>query len=157
MTEWFRKEFSELTIDELYEILRLRSEIFVVEQDCVYQDLDSKDKKCIHIFGMDNGEAVAALRVIPAGISYEIPSIGRVVVKESHRRYGFARKMMLEAIGIIKNEFKAERIRISGQAYLKDFYQSLGFQIVTDIYLEDGIEHYGFELDRGHNCRGNCR
>ncbi len=76
MTEWFRKEFSELTIDELYEILRLRSEIFVVEQDCVYQDLDLKDKICIHIFGMDNSEVIAALRVIPAGISYEIPSIG---------------------------------------------------------------------------------
>lgn len=149
MVEWFRKEFQELSIDELYGIIRLRNEIFVVEQDCVYQDLDLKDKKCIHLFAMENGEAVACLRIIPAGISYPIPSIGRLVVKQSYRRSGYARKMMLEAINIIRNEFRAEKIRISGQAYLKEFYQSLGFKTVTEVYLEDGIEHYGFELVLG--------
>ena len=147
MVKWYRKHFNELTTEELYEILRLRSEIFVVEQDCVYQDIDLKDKKCIHIFAMEDGVAAATLRVIPAGVSYDVPSIGRVVVKESYRRNGYARKMMLEAIDIIKNEFGGEKIRISGQAYLKDFYMSLGFGIVTDVYLEDGIKHYGFELD----------
>lgn len=147
MVEWYKKRFSELTTDELYELLRLRSEIFVVEQDCVYQDLDLKDKRCIHLFGMENGEAVAGLRIIPAGISYDYPSIGRLVVKETHRHNGYARKMMLEAIGIIKEELSGEKIRISGQAYLKNFYEGLGFVPVTDIYLEDGIEHYGFELD----------
>lgn len=146
MIQWFRRNFQELTIEELYEILRLRSEIFVVEQDCVYQDLDRKDKKSILIYGVEDGEIVATLRVIPAGVSYDVPSIGRLVVKESHRRRGYARTMMLQAIDIIRNEFQGERIRISGQAYVKNFYESLGFQIVTEIYLEDGIEHYGFEL-----------
>lgn len=147
MIEWHRKNFNELTIDELYEILRLRSEIFVVEQDCVYQDLDLKDKKSIILFGLEDGEVVATSRVIPAGISYECPSIGRLVVKEKSRHRGYARKMMLEAISIIKNEFGAHNIKISGQAYLKEFYTSLGFKIITDVYLEDGIEHFGFELD----------
>lgn len=146
MIQWFRRNFQELTVEELYEILRLRSEIFVVEQDCVYQDLDRKDKKSILIYGVEDGEIVATLRVIPAGVSYDVPSIGRLVVKESHRRRGYARTMMLQAIDIIRNEFQGERIRISGQAYVKNFYESLGFQIVTEIYLEDGIEHYGFEL-----------
>lgn len=146
MTEWYCKDFYSMTSDELYGVLRLRSEIFVVEQDCVYQDLDMKDQKCIHIFGVDKGEVVASLRIIPAGISYELPAIGRLAVKESHRHNGYARKMMLEAIEYIKNEMKGEKIRISGQAYLKEFYLSLGFEIVTEKYLEDGIEHYGFEL-----------
>lgn len=146
MIQWFRRNFQELTVEELYEILRLRSEIFVVEQDCVYQDLDRKDKKSILIYGVEDGEIVATLRVIPAGVSYDVPSIGRLVVKESHRRRGYARTMMLQAIDIIRNEFQGERIRISGQAYVKNFYESLGFRIVTEIYLEDGIEHYGFEL-----------
>lgn len=147
MIQWFRKEFNELTVDELYELLRLRSEIFVVEQDCVYQDIDRKDKKSIHIFGMENGQVIAGLRVIPAGISYDVPSIGRLVVKQEYRHSGLAKKMILEAIDIIKNEFGGEKIRISGQAYVKELYISLGFVIVTDVYLEDGIEHYGFELE----------
>ena len=146
MAEWYRKNYKDLTVDELYDLLRLRSEIFVVEQDCVYQDLDLKDKKSILLFAVEDGQTVATLRVIPAGISYDVPSIGRLVVKEAYRHNGYARKMMLDAIAIIRDEFKADKIRISGQAYLKEFYQSLGFEIVTNVYLEDGIDHYGFEL-----------
>lgn len=144
--KWYKKNYNELTIDELYEILRLRSEIFVVEQDCVYQDMDQKDKKCIHIFAMENDQAVAALRVIPRGVSYDMPAIGRLVVKDSHRRRGYARKMMLQAIDIIKNEYHENKIHLSGQAYLKDFYNGLGFETVTEQYLEDEIPHYGFEM-----------
>ena len=146
MIEWNKKYYSELTTDELYEILRLRNEIFVVEQNCVYQDLDLKDKECIHIFAKENDEVIATARIIPAGLSYDYPSIGRLAVKENYRKHGYARKIMLDAIKIINDEFKSDKIRISGQAYLIDFYKGLGFKIVTDMYLEDGIEHYGLEL-----------
>ena len=141
--EWLTKKYEELTVDELYEILRLRAEIFVVEQDCVYQDLDGKDKKSVHLFLNDeNGEIIACLRMIPAGISYEEPSIGRFVVKESERFKGIGRKAMEIAIEYIKNEFHSTAIRISGQAFLRGFYESLGFAVVKEPYLEDDIPHY---------------
>ena len=141
--EWITKKYEELTVDELYEILRLRAEIFVVEQDCVYQDLDGKDKKSVHLFLKDDkGEIIACLRMIPAGISYEEPSIGRFVVKESERLKGYGRKSMELAIEYIRNEFHSTKIRLSGQAYLKEFYESLGFKVVKGTYLEDGIPHY---------------
>lgn len=138
------KKFNELSILELYAILRLRVEIFVVEQDCPYQDLDNKDQSAYHLIVKDNNEIVGVLRIIPEGVSYKEMAIGRLVVKESHRGQGIALKMMKKAINFIVNDLNKSKIRLSSQAYLIDFYQNLGFKRVSEVYLEDGIDHYEF-------------
>lgn len=138
---WTIKTFGELTTEELYEILKLRAEVFVVEQDCVYQDLDEKDKKAYHLFTQNNGEVVAYLRILQKGVSYPEMAIGRVVTKDTHRRKGLAREMMQKAIGYIEGELHESVIKISAQKYLLEFYKSLGFKVISEVYLEDGIEH----------------
>lgn len=138
------KKFDELTNDELYGILKLRAEVFVVEQNCPYQDLDDKDQVAYHLFIQDNEEIVGVLRILPENISFEDMAIGRLIVKKSHRGNGLSRLMMKKAMDFILNDLKKEKIRLSGQAYLTDFYISLGFKKVSDCYLEDGIEHYEF-------------
>ena len=138
---WKIKRFEELTITELYEILRVRAEVFVVEQTCVYQDLDLKDKRAYHLFCEIDGEMVAYLRILDKGVSYPEISIGRVLTRETNRRIGLAREMMQNAILFIKEELGERHIRISAQLYLQRFYESLGFSVTSDIYLEDDIEH----------------
>lgn len=138
------KEFNELTTAELYEILKLRVEVFVVEQNCPYQDLDDKDQSAYHMFLEDNGEVVAVLRILPENVSYREMAIGRLIVKKSYRGKGISRKMMKRAMEFITKDLGKEKIRISGQAYLSDFYQNLGFEKVSEMYLEDGIEHFEF-------------
>jgi ElaA protein len=135
------KYFKELTITELYEILQLRSEVFVVEQDCVYQDLDFKDQKSLHVFGLKNDKIVAYTRIFKAGDYFECASIGRVVVQENERKFGFGHDVMEASIKAIKDHFNANEITISAQVYLKKFYESHGFKKVGDDYLEDGIPH----------------
>ena len=142
------KKFDELTTIELYDILQLRSEIFVVEQNCPYQDLDDKDKVSWHLFLVDDGKIIAALRIIPENVSYEEMSIGRVVVKKTHRGQGLSRKIMNKAINFIVYELGKNKIRLSCQAYLIEFYKSLGFKKVSDIYLEDGIDHFEFLYEK---------
>ena len=138
------KEFTELTTEELYEILKLRAEVFVVEQNCPYQDLDDKDQSSYHLFLEDNGQIIAVLRILPENIAYKEMAIGRLIVKKSYRGKGISRKMMLRAMEFITEDLGKEKIRLSGQAYLSDFYQSLGFEKVSEMYLEDGIEHFEF-------------
>ena len=138
---WKIKRFEELTTTELYEILRVRAEVFVVEQACIYQDLDLKDKRAYHLFCEIDGEMVAYLRILDKGVSYPEISIGRVLTRETNRRIGLAREMMQNAILFIKEELGERHIRISAQLYLKRFYESLGFSVTSDIYLEDDIEH----------------
>lgn len=142
--EFRLKKFSELTTSELYGILKLRSEVFVVEQNCAYQDLDDKDECAWHLFLEDEGSIVAVLRILPENVSYDEMAIGRVAVKESHRNRGIAKKMMIFAIDFITGDLKKTGLRLSGQAYLTDFYIGLGFKKVSDSYLEDGIEHFEF-------------
>ncbi|MBR2989168.1 MAG: GNAT family N-acetyltransferase [Clostridia bacterium] len=134
------KKFDELTTDELYEILRLRAEVFVVEQDCVYQDLDGKDKKAYHIYLTDDGVMQAYLRVLPQGVSYPLDaSIGRVVVRAKKNGYG---KIVVErGLKLAKEKFNAKVIRISAQVQAQGFYEKQGFKPVSNIYLEDGIDH----------------
>lgn len=139
--EWNIKKFEMLTNKELYDILEQRIAIFIVEQDCSYQDCDYKDQESYHLICKEDEKVVAYLRIIPCGISYDEASIGRVIVRQEYRRLGLAREAILKAISFIQEEFHENSIRISGQNYLMDFYQSLGFEIVSDIYLEDGIEH----------------
>jgi ElaA protein len=139
--DFFIKSFSELNTSELYQILQLRAEVFVVEQDCVYQDVDGKDQKSLHIFGIKNQKIVAYTRIFKPGDYFKNASIGRVVVVASERKYGFGHALMETSIGAIKNYFKVDQITISAQVYLKKFYESHGFLQVGNDYLEDGIPH----------------
>lgn len=144
------KHFTELELEELYDILKLRAEIFVVEQDCVYNDLDNLDKDAIHQFLLKNGEIVAYSRLLKPGTRFPVYSIGRVVVKKSERGTGLGIKMMKEAKCFILNNWKADKIKVSAQKYLRKFYEELGFNVVTEEYLEDGIPHFGMEYLRKH-------
>ncbi|UYW01028.1 GNAT family N-acetyltransferase [Flavobacterium agricola] len=134
------KSFTELTVTELYDALQLRSEIFVVEQNCVYLDPDGKDKKAVHILGYVDNELVAYSRVFEPGIYFSNASIGRVVVKKEHRKDGYGFLLVSKAIEVAK-QLHAGPITISAQQYLEKFYQSLGFETVSDMYLEDDIPH----------------
>lgn len=138
---WISKKFQELTVDELYELLRLRSEVFVVEQNCVFLDMDNKDQKCHHLLGWIGEDLVASVRIVPAGISYKEPSIGRVVTSPKYRGTGAGKLLMEEAIDLTIQLHGNQPIRIGAQLYLKKFYTSFGFEAEGEIYLEDGIEH----------------
>ncbi|MEG0307963.1 MAG: GNAT family N-acetyltransferase [Clostridium sp.] len=135
------KRFNELTTDELYRILRARSEVFVVEQACIYQECDNKDYNAYHLYLEEVDEVIAYLRILEKGISYDEISIGRVLVKDTHRNKGLSRATMLKAISFVEEQLKSTEIRISGQVYLREFYKSLGFKEVSAEYLEDDIPH----------------
>jgi len=135
------KNFSELTIEELYGFLQLRSEIFVVEQDCVYQDLDGKDNKALHILGMRDGKVIAYTRVFKPGDYFELSSIGRVAVHKEYRKFGYGKVIMQASINAVEEIFKEQRIKLSAQTYLTKFYNELGFKVIGEGYLEDGIPH----------------
>lgn len=137
------KTFDELTTAELYQILRLRSEVFVVEQDCVYQDLDNKDQKALHILGIKEGQVVAYTRIFKPGDYFENTSIGRVVVAQDQRKYGFGKLIMQVSLAAIEERFPNTPIEISAQSYLVKFYTELGFERFGEEYLEDGIPHVG--------------
>ncbi|MCF6181834.1 GNAT family N-acetyltransferase [Lutibacter sp.] len=135
------KSFSELTKNELYEILQLRSEVFVVEQNCVYQDIDFKDQKAWHVIGIKNDKVVAYTRIFKPGDYFLEASIGRVVVKKNERQFGFGHKITVASIKAIETIFKETTIKISAQTYLIKFYNSHGFQQTGKEYLEDDIPH----------------
>ena len=137
----FIKNFQDLSNTEIYQILRLRSEVFVVEQECIYQDIDNKDKKAVHIFLKEKNEIIAYSRVFKEKEYFENPSIGRVVVANKRRMYGIGKKIMNISIDYIKQNIKAKSIEISAQKYLKKFYSNLGFVQEGDEYLEDNIPH----------------
>jgi len=135
------KRFEELSKTELYNMLQLRSEVFVVEQNCVYQDIDGKDAKAWHVLGKVDGAIVAYSRIFNAGDYFETSSIGRVVVAEPHRKKGYAKKIMEEAMAYIHRSLNEKKITLSAQTYLTQFYNDLGFSQEGDGYLEDGIPH----------------
>ena len=139
--DWTIKKFAELTPFELYNIIWLRNQVFVVEQNCVFQDADHKDEASIHIYGNDeNGKIVAYARIVPPGMIYPEASIGRVVTNPDCRKYGAGRELMARTMAFINKNYKTP-VRIGAQLYLKAFYEGFGFLQVGDIYLEDGIEH----------------
>lgn len=135
------KHYDLLTKDELYQIMKLRNEVFVVEQTCVYQDIDGKDTDAYHLCCYDGDELVGYLRILDHGQSYNEISIGRVLVKETHRDKKIGKLIMNESIDYIKEVLNETVVRISAQAYLQKFYTSLGFEIVSEEYLEDEIPH----------------
>lgn len=139
---WNYKSFDELTTQELYKIIQLRNEVFVVEQDCVYQDADGKDFVCGHLWATINDEVAAYSRIVPKGFSYENePSIGRVISNSKFRGMGLGIQLINNSIQVIENKYQTSTIRISAQLYLKKFYESFGFEQVSEEYLEDDIPH----------------
>ena len=138
---WIFKKFDELTTRELYAILQLRSEVFVVEQNCVYQDIDNKDLKSFHLMAFDGDILAAYSRILPLGLSFEEASIGRVITKPSYRRKGIGVTLIHKAIVATSNTFASKKIKIGAQLYLKKFYEGFGFVQTSEVYLEDGIEH----------------
>ncbi|HWJ92557.1 MAG TPA: GNAT family N-acetyltransferase [Flavisolibacter sp.] len=139
--QWLLRKFDALTPDQLYAILRLRNEVFVVEQNCVFQDADDKDQRAHHLMGFAGDRLIAYTRLLPAGEAYKEASIGRVVTSPSVRRTGAGRTLMEESIVTLYRIFGRQAIKIGAQLYLKKFYESFGFEQVSEVYLEDGIEH----------------
>lgn len=138
---WTCKPFEELKPRELYAILRLRNEVFVVEQNCAYQDEDNKDFYAFHVMGWLDGDLVAYARLLPPGISFTHAAIGRVVTSASVRGSGVGKELMTEAISILYSLWGKIPIQIGAQVYIQEFYKSLGFQQISPVYLEDGIDH----------------
>ncbi|MDH8678196.1 GNAT family N-acetyltransferase [Fusibacter bizertensis] len=140
--KWFTKPFEELDIYTLYNIIALRIDVFILEQTCLYPELDYKDQSSLHLYAMDEQSNIKAyLRILPPGVSYAEVSIGRVVVSPAARGTQLGRDLMQRAIKQINDVYGKVPIRISAQAYLESFYTSLGFQPVSEIYLEDDIPH----------------
>lgn len=144
--EFILKSFDKLSIDELYALLQLRAEIFVVEQKCTYLDLDDKDQKSLHLLGYDHNKLVAYARILGPGISYKEASIGRVVVAENFRGKGAGIELMNKAIEFTLSTFNVQEIVISAQKYLEKFYQNLGFNTESEPYMEDFIPHIRMRL-----------
>lgn len=148
MISWSIKSFDELNKNELYDLLKLRSEVFVVEQNCVYQDIDDKDIKGTHFFGQDGSDLIAYLRVTEAGVLYPNHiSIGRVVIKKTHRNKKLGNEILANAIDFCRKKFPKTPIKISAQTHLKSFYNQLGFEFKGEAYLEDGIPHCAMYLE----------
>ncbi|WP_047549175.1 GNAT family N-acetyltransferase [Psychroserpens sp. Hel_I_66] len=141
------KTFDELNTKELYDLLQLRSEVFVVEQDCVYQDIDGKDQKALHVIGFKNENVVAYTRIFKPGDYFEYASIGRVVVSQKERKHKYGYDIMKASVEAIKTNYNVTVIKISAQTYLKRFYNNLEFFEVGEEYLEDGIPHIGMVRD----------
>jgi len=138
---WIYKSFDQLTIKELYAILQLRNEVFVVEQNCVYQDIDGKDLRSFHLMAFDDDVLAAYSRILPPGLSFEEASIGRVITAPNYRAKGIGITLIEKAIAEVGNTFEGKPIKIGAQLYLKKFYEGFGFVQTNEIYLEDGIEH----------------
>lgn len=139
--KWTIKTFEELTTTELYEILQLRAEVFVVEQDCPYQDVDNKDMDSYHVMGYENNYLAAYTRIVKPGISYKEIAIGRVVVSPKNRGQRMGVAVMEKSIEYIEHHVKRQPIRLSAQSHLQKFYSDLGFVFTGKEYLEDGIPH----------------
>jgi ElaA protein len=138
---WKIKRFNELTTSELYSCLELRCKVFIIEQNCVYPDLDNKDQKALHLMGEFDGKIVCYSRLFDAGDYFENASIGRVVIDPDYRDRKWGNDMMQEAIAAIATFFKETKITISAQLYLQRFYENNGFVKTSEVYLEDNIEH----------------
>ena len=139
--KWELKKFKELAVEELYDILRLRSEVFVVEQNCVFLDMDNRDRESYHLQGRAEGKLIAYVRILPPGLAYDEPSIGRVVSSPLYRGKGAGIELMKTAIKETRYLFGNLSIMIGAQLYLKQFYENLGFNKCSEIYLEDEIDH----------------
>lgn len=141
MLRWELKTFQQLSSFELYEVMRLRGEIFVVEQNCPFVDADGRDIPSHHLCGYRQNELVAYARIVPPEVCYSEPSIGRVLTAAKYRKLGYGKQLMQQAINVTESLHGNIPIRIGAQYYLKRFYEEFGFQDVNDYYVEDGIAH----------------
>ena len=143
--EWKLKRFKQFDLDELYELLKLRVDVFVVEQNCPYEELDDKDihPDTLHLLGRspDDSKITAYLRILPPGLRFKQVSIGRVMVAKEKRGAGVSNIMITRALEIIEKTWRTSDIKIGAQVYLKKFYESHGFKPISESYLEDGIDH----------------
>lgn len=139
--KWVCKSFNELTTTELYAIIQLRNEVFVVEQNCVFQDADNKDLHCHHLMGWLKNELVAYTRLLNKDIAYNYVSIGRVVTSQAYRKKGLGKLLMQQSVEQCYLLFGKQAIKIGAQLYLKKFYESFGFIQSSNVYDEDGIDH----------------
>lgn len=138
---WLLKKFADLSPHELYAILQLRNEVFAIEQNCVYPDMDNKDQPSYHLMGWNNDKLIAYARIIPPGEAYPEPSIGRVAITPFARGEGIGKQLMEQSIEHIYRIYGTIPVKIGAQLYLKKFYTNFGFLPTSDVYLEDGIEH----------------
>ena len=143
--EWVKKKWSEVSLEELYSVLRLRSEVFVVEQDCVYQDIDNKDQIAIHLLGYINKELIAYSRLFNEGDYFKETSFGRAIIKKEKRGQGYGDELVKESLKTIKSYYGNKKVKISAQAHLKTFYSKHAFIAKGKEYLEDGIPHVSME------------
>lgn len=142
MLQTMLKYFDDLTLTELYDVLQLREAVFQIEQNCIYKDIDDKDRKCYHLMLYKEAELVAYCRLVPDGISYDgYASIGRVVSNSNYRKEGYGRQLMAKAMEKMMQVFPHLPIKISAQLYLQIFYESFGFTVVGEWYMEDDIPH----------------
>lgn len=144
--KWQLKTFDELTKIQLYNIIKERINIFVVEQNCPYYELDDLDIDSYHLFDEEDGEIIAYCRVVPKDLRYKETSIGRVIVKQAYRGKGIASQLLSKAIEFINEELAEKEIKIQAQAHLQQFYGSFGFQPISEVYLEDGIPHVDMKI-----------
>ena len=144
---WKIKEFNELSVNELYQILKIRQEIFIVEQTCYYLDADGYDEKAIHLWAEKEGEILAYCRIFKEGVKYEEPSIGRVLTNQNFRNFKLGKILMKLALELIEARLGSKKVRISAQDYLIKFYNEFGFYDTGKKYLEDDIPHT--EMARG--------
>lgn len=133
--------FNELSINTLYEILRLRNEVFVLEQNCAYQDVDGKDRQAVHVLGWINNTLMAYARCFAPGDYFNDAAIGRILIKENFRQKGYGHQLTKAAIDASIKNFNVDRIKISAQTHLMDFYKNHGFEAIGESYLEDDIPH----------------
>lgn len=145
---WYVKAFHELTATEVYTILKERTDVFVVEQNCPYPEVDGKDLKSYHLYKVEQDEIVAYARLLPKGVSYEEASIGRVLVKKEYRGQGLAQELLKRSLAYLEQSLEETTIKIQAQDYLRDFYGSFGFKAISDTYLEDGIPHVDMLLTK---------
>ena len=142
------KTFDQLTNTELYNILKERTNVFVVEQSCPYPEVDGKDVQSYHLYKEENGEILAYLRILPPGVSYAELSIGRVLVKKEYRGQRLAHELMVRALQFIDEELNETTVKIQAQDYLRNFYSSFGFEAISEVYLDDGIPHVDMLLQK---------
>lgn len=140
---WQYARFSDFSADQLYAILQTRAEVFIVEQNCVYMDIDGKDPECMHLVAWTAGQQVAAyLRIVPPGLKYAEVSLGRVVTSPAARGTGIGKQLLAKGMALIADAYPGQPVLIQAQSYLEKFYQSFGFVTVSDVLLEDDIPHY---------------
>ncbi|MRG87294.1 GNAT family N-acetyltransferase [Salinibacillus xinjiangensis] len=145
--QWIQKQFEDLTIQELYTILKERVDVFVVEQNCPYPEIDNYDQVSEHLYLLHKGEMVAYCRLLPHGTMYEEASIGRVLVNDKFRRQGYATDLMKKAVHVLTREWGETLVKLHAQSHLQHFYRQFGFKVTSDEYMDDGILHVDMLLN----------